>query len=183
MHMSAHAIKYTAWFLLVSAIAAWVGVGFFGWVIARDRAALVQKRQTAQEQSLQYEAAARIHAMAQGTTQERTRVENILNAGVVSAADTIESAGKASGVRITLGGATPENTSVKIPGMSVQGIGFAVDGEGSFSALVRAVQLFETLPLPSVLRRYELERSSSASGGKWTMHAYITMLTTAGSAQ
>lgn len=176
-------IRYMQWFMLALAGAAWAGVGFLGWMIVRDRAALVEERQTAQEQSLQYEAAARVRAVAQGTMQERARLESMLNVGVVSAADMIEAAGKASGVRITLGGATPENTLAKIPGISAQGIGFAVDGEGSFPALVRALQLFEALPLPSTLRRYELERSDSSSGGKWTMHAYITMLTTAGSTQ
>ncbi len=171
--------KYVAWLMLALAIAAWAGVGLLEWAIVRDRTAFAEGRLAAREQALQYETAARTHAMVQGTERERARLESMAQVGVVGAADIIEEAGKISGVRITIGGATPENALVKAPGIPVQGVGFAVNGEGNFSTLVRALQLFEALPLPSVVRRYELERSGSSSKSAWIMRAYIVTLTTA----
>jgi len=65
----------------------------------------------------------------------------------------------------------------------LRAVSFLVEAEGSFAALMRTAELFETLPLPSSVQNLELERALSLneSAGKtvalWRLTARISVFT------
>ena len=173
-------ISYIAWTTVALALSAWAGVGFFAWTILNQESDRAGSVRATQESSEKGAAAMRTHSLAQETAYERTQLATLFNVDVVSAATLIESVGKASGVEVRLGGAQPESAPPTTSGPDVQAVGFVVEANGKFAALMRAAQLFETLPIPSVLTRVDIEQGPSTDGasGVWHMSAYIRVLTT-----
>lgn len=175
--MSERIINIGSWFALALALAALAGAGYFGWQISKDKLARAEALQSAQESATRREAAARVHALAVDTQAQRERLKGFLDVDVLSAVEVIEAAARAAKVKMEVGSAQSENAPSGSD--SVKAVGFHVSAEGSFAALMRALQLFETLPLPSSVVRFELERASGSTGAPWRMNAYIRVLTTA----
>jgi hypothetical protein len=174
---------YMQWFALCLALLAWVGVWFFAQAIAQDESDRAAAVAAAQESSAQTDSSVRMHALTQDTAQERAQLDALLNVDVVSAANMIEAAGTAAGAAVTLGDAVPENAPTSAPGGSaIQAVGFIVDAQGTFPALMRAAELFETLPIPSTLTQLDIQQVPNPAGAgasnQWHMSAYIRVLTT-----
>lgn len=161
--------------MFVLAIFAWAGVGYFAWTISTDEARRITDIQTAQQSALRHDVAVRLRALVQDTASDRAQLETLLTTDLVSAVERIESVGKAAGVTTELGNAAPE-AAPTTPNLSVDAVGFVVASEGTFPKLIHALQLFETLPVPSSVRRFDLEHLPDA-GTKWTMNTSIRLLT------
>lgn len=161
--------------MLVLALLAWAGVGYFAWTISADEARRITDIQTAQQSALRHDVAIRLHALVQDTAADRAQLETLLTTDIVSAVELIEGAGKAAGINAQLGNAAPESAPTT-PNLSVDAVGFVVAGEGTFPKLMHALWLFETLPLPSSIRRFDLEHLPDA-GTSWTMNTSIRLLT------
>lgn len=176
-------ITYIEWIVFPLALFAWVAVGYFAWAISTDeadRTALVKITQVTESKGA---VAVRLHAIVQDTAAQRAQLDSALRVDVVSVVDMIEAAGKAAGVNIAVSNAQPESApSPKATrGSQVMATGFAIEAEGKFPALMHAVQLFETLPVPSKLERLDIEHmasTSSRASHTWHMSAYIRVLTT-----
>lgn len=170
----------TAALLLILAIIGWGLVGYFAWTINADESKRIADARDAQMATIAKAHAVRTHALAIDTAGESAKLKDLLNVDVVSASYAIEGVGKIAGVTVKLGDAQPENASAaSIPGLKA--VGFVVSAEGKFPALIRAVQLFETLPLPSTVARIDIEHAPKASGdttSPWHMNIYIRVLTT-----
>lgn len=173
---------YTQWFLLGLALIAWAAVGLFAWTITSDEADRLMHTENANTASTKRASAVRTHALALDTEKQGAELGNLLNVDVVSAAYTIEAVGKSAGVSVQLGDAVPENVPTTSDTVPIKAVGFTVEAQGKFSALMRAAKLFETLPLPSTLVRLDLEHTPSSQGSKptdqWHLNAYIRVLTT-----
>lgn len=160
-------------------LAAWAGVWFlFSDVSARlaDRA---QSLSDTSAQSAQQSDQIALHALVADTAQTRTQLAGAVDTDVVSIANDIDAAGKASGAQTTIGSA-----SIITPAGSPQGLNeleFLVQSTGSFAQVWRAAQLFETLPLPSTVNQVDFEQLPNSGKGpsEWQLTAHIDVLTSA----
>jgi len=176
-------LTYVQWLALALSLLAWAGTIYFASTLSQgesDRAASVAN---AQQSSTEQDSAVRTHALVQDSAAQRTQLGALLDTDVVSIANMIEAAGKAAGVTVTLGDAVPETAPPSTPGgPSVQAVGFVIDGQGTFAELMRAAQLFETLPIPSSVERLDIQKVPSAAGASsansWHMNISIRVLTT-----
>lgn len=173
-------IRYGAWGALLAAVFAWAGAGFFGWTIMQDERIRTESVQSAQEFSTRKDSAVRVHALAVDTASARARLDDLLNVGVVSAVDVLEGVAKVAKVDVKLSNTQSDSVGVQSGPSSVKAIGFVVSAQGNFASMMRLLALFETLPLPSSITRFDLERTSGTSGASpWRLNAYIRVLTTA----
>jgi hypothetical protein len=163
-------------------VCVWTGVVFFVQSIASSEAARVVDTQNAQQSSTQQSTLVRMHAMAQDTAQDRARLDQLLTVDVGAAATMLQNVGKTTDVTVKLSGALPELPPPGTPsGPQIQAVGFAVQADGTFAALMRTEQLFETLPLASSIERFDIQRAPGTGGpgtDVWHMSAYIRVLTT-----
>jgi len=173
---------YIAWILLAAALVAWVGVGFFAWTIAGEESDRVARIDLAETSSMKLNSAIRMRALALDTKAERAQLERFLDVDVVSVANQIEAAGKAAGVTLKLGTVASGRGQVVSGGAAIKTVEFSVDAEGKFSALMRAAEFFEALPVVSSLVRLDIERVPSSGGApganSWRMNARIRVFTT-----
>ncbi len=173
---------FIAWSTLLLAIASWVLVGLFAWTINTDEANRALNADNAEISFVAGASALRTHALALETAGGSAQLAQFLDVDVVSAAYTIEAAGKAAGVNVKLGNAVPENAPVSSESPAVHAVGFSVEAEDAFSSVLHAARLFGTLPIPSSVTRLNLEyvpRSAGEKGaGRWHMNTYIRVLTT-----
>lgn len=170
----------TAALLVTLALIAWALVGYFAWTISVDEGRRVADAREAQMITIANAHAVRTHALALDTVKEGAKLKTLLDVDVVSASYMIEEVGKISGVTVKLSAAQPESAPVS-DGLAPKAVGFVVTADGKFSALLRAVRLFETLPIPSSVTRLDIEHAPKASGDTsslWHMSVYIRVLTT-----
>lgn len=170
----------TAILLVTLALVAWGLVGYFAWTISEDESNRVADAREAQVITISNAHAVRTHALALDTVEEGAKLKALLDVDVVSAAYMIEGVGKIAGVTVKLSDAQPETTSAS-GDLAVKVVGFVVTADGTFSALLRAARLFETLPIPSSVTRLDIEHAPKAAGNAsslWHMSVYIRVLTT-----
>jgi len=155
-----------ATFFLMIAIAALSGFGFLVWMLDRDRVAYAEAVIRAEEESLRGESAARLRSTIQGSEEERAALENVLQITILDAVETIESAGKQAGASsVTIGEATPISSTPN----GISRVSVVVNAEGTFPALMRAVQVYESLPMPSKLEQFEITKADKI----WRLTARI----------
>ena len=162
------------------ALITWCVVGFFAWTINTDQIQRLETLSDAQRATIIGASSIRTHALALDTAPQRAELKKLLDVDVVEAANTIESVGKAAGVSLKLGDALPETRPVS-EGVTLKAVGFVVEADGKFSALMRAATLLENLSLPSSITRLNIERApktSDSAPGLWHMSVYIRVLTT-----
>lgn len=166
----------TALLILTVALLSWGLVGFFAWTINADESERVAHIQDARIAEVAGANSVRTHALARDTAAESAQLKDLLNVDIVSASYMIEEVGKAAGVSVALGDAMPEGKQ-STDLAAVRAVGFVVQADGKFPALMRAARLFETLPIPSDVTRLDIERAPGASS-LWHMNVYIRILTT-----
>ena len=173
---------YVAAGLSVLALLAWTGAVLFYQSIGDAEAARVTDIQNSQQSSTQQGALVRMHAIAQDTAQDRAQLDQLLSTDVGSAATMLQDVGKATNVSVTLSDAIPETAPPPTPtGPQIQAVGFALQSEGTFDAMMRTEQLLETLPLASEVERFDIQRAVGGTGvgsDVWHMSVYIIVYTT-----
>ena len=170
-------IRYISWLALVLALVAWALLGYFAWAIYTGEGDRVANMQMEEQSSSEGASALRMHAIAQDTAREREKLTALVAIDVVSAAGQIESVGKAAGIEVKLGNALPEVGTPAQENARVQTIGFTIQAEGKFSALMRTAELLQTLPLASHVDRLDIQRAPGETAAKWRMNVYIKVLT------
>jgi hypothetical protein len=181
-----HNVGIFAWVTALAAAVAWIGVFMYAaWITEKLDA---RSSQTANAQSISEREIAdvRIHTLARDTLNQRTQLEGLAHFDVISVADTIEGIGKIAGVKLTIGSATSESTKPKkgaTGGAQLHAVSFVVEASGTFSALMYAAALLETLPVPSSVESLEFEHvplsavSESAASSGWRLIARIRVVT------
>ncbi len=167
--MNSRSIALSAWISLALAVLAWAGLGFFAWTIQQDQESRAGALSFVQASASKQAGAIRDHALISDTVQERQRLAQLGRPDVLSVADLIDTAGKAAGVDIHLGGASPKGTSA---------IAFTLDADAKFPNLMRAISLLGTLPVSSSITRLDIERVPTLEGqtsGLWHMSAEISV--------
>lgn len=166
---------------LVLAVLSCAGVAYFAWTLTAERAAYADQAATAQMQAQQQAISTRTHAIIADTAGEREALARYMNVDVLSVVSLIQEVGATTGVALNVGNALPEATgaSPQPASASLGAVGFFVEGQGKFPALIRTLQLLETLPVPATVLRFDLKRvPTTNSNATWDMNVYIRVLTT-----
>lgn len=177
-----------AWAAVAAALAAWAVVFIYAAWISTQQS--VRSSQTADVQSVSDReiAAVRLHALARDTQEQRTQLDTLARTDVIGVANMIDSIGRIAGVTLQIGGATPESAGQKAGAGTVSAlhaVSFVVEADGSFSSLMHAAALLETLPSLSSIQSLEFEHaplsadSGSARSAPWHLTARIRTVTTA----
>jgi hypothetical protein len=172
---------YLSWILLTAAVCAWCGVVYVAWFVQQAEGDYTTQLQTLQQSSFAQNSALRMHAAAQDTASDRDKLTRLLNVDIVSASAMLQGTGSVTGVKVKLSGALPENGPTPAPnGPAIQAVGFALQADGSFPALMRTIQLLETLPLASSVVRLDLQGSTDPTQKNplWHMDVYMRVFTT-----
>ncbi|MCR4325449.1 MAG: hypothetical protein NUV59_01435 [Patescibacteria group bacterium] len=176
-------LTYIAWASAFIALISCVAVVYFAQIIVNKEAEHADARRQADAATTRESARIRAGALVRDTVPARGELESYLQADVIEIVELIKAAGKSAGVSLQLSSALPESPPAMQPvsGPSVNAIGFVVQGQGSFSSLMHAERLFESLPLAASVDRLDISRTpgSRSSSGDWNMNVYIRVLTTA----
>ena len=165
---------------LLVAIAAWCSVGFLYFDASSRLTASAQSLSSADAQNAQQAGAVQVEALASQTAAQRSSLQSLLAPDVVGIAGQIQSAGQAAGAQTTIGSASIVQASGLPSGVTE--IEFVVQSEGSFAQVLRAAQLFETLPLASDVVQLDFEQAPAgtpAQGGQWQLTTELDVLTSA----
>ncbi|MDP2648666.1 MAG: hypothetical protein U1D26_01185 [Patescibacteria group bacterium] len=176
-------LTYIAWAFALIALISCVAVVYFAQMIANQEVEHADARTQADAATTREAARIRAGALVRDTVLPRGKLESYLQADVIEIVDLVKAAGKSAGVSLQLSSALPESFPAVQPvsGPSVNAIGFVVQGQGSFSSLMHAERLFESLPVAASVNRLDISRNpgSKGSSGDWNMNVYIRVLTTA----
>lgn len=171
--------------MLVVAIAAWAGVGYFVHIVLGERDAYGARIGAIDHVAQMQAASARMHALVQDSAGERSRIEKLANVPLLVAVDAIEAVGKATGGKLQISGASPAGTVQGGKGLVLHAVTFLVQSDGSFSALMKTLEILESLPLPMVIYGIDIARSplGTDAGGdskpSWHLNVRIRLLTSA----
>jgi len=147
-----------AWGMLVLALLAWGAFGFAVLKMNSDRAGYVDAAIIAREESARGENATRLHSTIQSSAVERAALEGVVGVTILDAVETIEAAARDAGAsEVKIGEASTQNTSAQ----KLSTVSVVLTASGSFIAIVRAVSLLETLPLPSVVESFEISKTET----------------------
>lgn len=170
---------FIAYGTLGLAIVLWLLVGYFAWVLPDMRAAYAERIQKTTQQSDKDSADLRLRVAATESRARAQALNALLAADVPDITGAIRAVGVRAGVPVTINTAVPST----VPGApkDVHAIAFVVEANGSLEALLRAVALFESLPIPSTIDIVDLtsETEESARAGEWRLNIKLQVLTTA----
>ena len=156
---------YFPWITFLAAIALWVGVGYFAWMIYAQTFLREEKIADLDQESIRPSAALRLHALVRDTKEESAELESIARVDIIDMVESVERVGRDVGIPIEIGQAISDPNSDS--GSAVHSIGFVVEGEGSFAKVLHAAALFESLPQPSFVDEVQFEMTpASATGSK-----------------
>jgi hypothetical protein len=156
--------------MLAVALLAWSGVAGLVWQLSVQRADYASALERSKAESLRGESAARLRSSVESTVAERQALEQLINVSILRAVEVIEQAGRAAGASdVTIGGATPAGTVQGLPAVAI-----VVNASGSFGVVMRAVALYESLPIPASLEQFEIEKTES---GSWRLTVNLRVLT------
>src|SRR3989344_3752427 len=181
--MLRRAIPYLSWICLLAAVAAWAGAGYFAWTISARADARAERLAALEQESARHAAGLRLHALARETREARDALEGIARPGIIEMIESIEAAGRDAGISLEIGEAAFAPSD---PAARTRTLAFTVEGGGTFSKVMHAAALLESLPLPSSVDDVQLENlpaGAAASGrsgaGSWRLVIRIRFLTTA----
>jgi hypothetical protein len=166
-------LHLSAWGALIIAIALWGGFGLLVRTLYAERTDFTKAQATKEQDALRGESAARLHATVQDTASDRASIESLLSMSILNAVEMIETTGRQAGAtNVSIADATPIAGSPAAKDLTPYSI--VVNAGGSFSSLMRAASLYETLTIPSILEQLELERVDKS----WKSTAHLRVLLT-----
>jgi hypothetical protein len=174
---------YVAYGALAATACVWIGVGFFANHIQNKRIAYTARMAEAAQQANVAADAAKLRILANNNIERASKLDAIMSSDVPMIVETIKSVGTAAGVSIKISGALP--TTVPKNQKGVQAVAFILESTGSFSAMMRALALFESLPLPSSIEIVDLSREGQGGGASsrtppsWHLNLKLRVITTA----
>lgn len=157
------------------AVLAWGAVGYLVWDTMQNIAAKSDMSNVSKSSFAQRSLDAHIHALAISTATDRSQLNELFNADIVSIVNIIETAGSSVQAPTQITDASQAKSANASP---VHTIVFTTQSIGSFSSLMRASELFETLPIPSSIEQVDLVRSGEGKIPQWHMNTRIRVLTT-----
>jgi hypothetical protein len=145
------------------AVALWAVFVLEMFALANEREAHATALANSKEILMRDESQARLKATVRDTAPEREALNKLFAPNLLAVVEAIEKTGTQAGAQsVRLGEATPHSAP---PGSltDIQTVAIVVTLEGSFSALVRAMSLYETLAIPATLEQFEMEKTATAT--------------------
>lgn len=162
---------------------AWAGVwrthSYIDESVAQYRAELSTRESVAAREAAQ----ARIRSFADETKSKRAALAGQVTIDPIAATKIIESVGPAARVSLRVSDASAE--TVPLPSGAaarpLKVVGFLVEATGSFSAIMKAARMLESLPLPTAIRQLDIAQVPADQDTKgprqWRLHMRIRLLT------
>lgn len=176
--MTSRTFSFGVWTMVVVAILLWTGFGLLVWKLGEERVRAVTQTADAVTMRERERVAGELSTLLRDTRAEREALDQLTSTDVLAAAATIESAGKAAGVKVSIEGASNQINGPQVAGFRT--VVVIADAEGKISSLLKAAQLFESLTFPSLIESYELIADPIISGkgstGLWRMTTRIRIL-------
>lgn len=153
-------------------------------MISAQDSVRAEKKAGIDEKAILHSKTLRIHALARDTNTERAKLDDLARVDLTEMLESIEQVGRDAGISVEIGQAvyTPNSKF----GSNVRSVLFVVEGKGSFSKVIHAVALFESLPVPSFVEEMEFEMipegvsgSKKSSAGVWNLVMRIRFISTA----
>jgi hypothetical protein len=176
-------IAITSWVLMCVAVCAWGGVVLGSQLIVRiaqERAADMKDALTKANQEALNQ---KVRALAATTEKDRASLESLLKTELVYMINTIEAAGATARVQSKVSDASLSGTQPIPQSDPIRSVVFSVQAQGTYTQIMHAAKLYETLPLLSSVEQVELERVQSAEQKTplWNMLVRIRVQTTSSS--
>lgn len=162
------AFRISSWFALLVSILLWGIFGYLVWQLYVERDQYISAASAAEEADLRGQSASRLHATVRDTEVERAAINSLLDMGVLRIVEILETTARQAGAtEVSVGAATPQSVTGAPAGLT--SVSVVINMQGSFSALVRAMGLYETLTIPSMLEQFSIENID----GKWRATARV----------
>ena len=159
---------YLAWLSIAGALLLAAAVGWLAWTIERNTTARRAHALQEVQHSIRQTNKMRVHSLARETSLDRGALDILVTNDVLQMISVIERVGVDSGVEIEIG-----QSLAALPGTIEQPlntVGFVVQADGTYTALVHAVELFHSLPQPSVVDQVQLEfAEDEGKAGVWKL--------------
>lgn len=179
--MRSHTFFYIACTTALAALLMWMGFGILVWRLQAERGEQATSQAASVTEAEREKSLTSMRAALRETRAHREQLEELVQADVLTAASTIEAAGTAAGVKVTIGGAVSSSLSTREAPGELRSVAMAVEATGRLPALLQLVELFETLPFPAVIETLDFDMVSDEAGKAphdWRMNARIRVITT-----
>lgn len=167
----------TAWSVVVVAVLVWSGFGFLVWQLGESRIQLSARHMESKAQEERSKSAAALQTLMRETKEQRAVLNGVIQTDALAAAATIEAAGRKAGLTVSIQGATTVNVQ-GAQAADVRAVTLVASTEGEFTSLMRAAEIFESLPFPSRIESYEMTALEPTKTRKdpWRLTARIYAL-------
>lgn len=164
---------------LAIALAAWVGAFFFHRAIVQRDSDTAKAISNARQANMSEDSRNQLLAVFTATESGRQHINGLLNIDFLSLADALVAAGSDAGVVLRVSNATPESLPLQDKGAasSLSAIQFTVESDGTFTKLLNALALLETLPLPSQVEDVSFDHTDGKPDQPWNMKVRLRILT------
>ncbi len=142
------------------------------------RAAGVYANALLESRAGEYKSALEQRTLVRATEEGRAQVADLAGKDALAIVEALEKAGSDARISLEIDQAQTAPSSAK---NKLKSVGFVVRGEGSFSAVMRALALIEHISIPSRIDEVSLEAPplSSSRARAWNFTARVTLYTTA----
>jgi len=169
--------------MMIIGCGAWVGVWRMHGYINESLAQYQAELSTRESANAREAAQARIRSLAEETKSKRALLAEQVTIDPIAATKIIESVGPAARVTLRVSDASAETVPLP-PGSAahpLKVVGFLVEATGSFSAIMKAARMLETLPLPTAVRQLDIAQVPADQNTKgppqWRLHMRLRLLT------
>ncbi len=170
---------YGSWVVLLGALCVWILFGVLVWWLGVERAKYAAALESAAQNKNQEQAASLLRNTMRDTEADRKALEAFMKVDVLTAAATVEAAGKSLGMPVTISGAVSKPLGTAEQNTDVSAVSFTVRAEGPRESLFELVRRFETLPFLSTFESVEINHALDEKGKDTsTLTVRLRMITT-----
>ncbi len=167
-------LRYSYPLTLITVLLAGVAVGAVGYLayqIYGDRSALSELQYSYNEAAQRQAYTSSVRALLRDIGTDREQLNSITNGyDPVEIIRVIEDAGRSARVTVTVNAVTPGSPASEDPTLSSYSVKLAA--VGSFERLYQFITLLETLPLPSQIDQFRLEKVEKTWNMSMTVRVY-----------
>lgn len=183
MHLFPSLKTIVAFVAVVVGLGAWYGVWLMQGYVVESLAQYQSEISSRMSAQAREAAQARVRSLAAETEHKRAALAKYVVVDPIEATKMIESVGVAARVTLRVNDVSPETIPLP-PGSGarpLKAVGFLIEATGSFSAIMKAARLLETLPLPTAVRQLDIAQVPADQNAKgpplWRLNMRIRLLT------
>lgn len=170
--MNISRITLFAYGVLALTCMAWGLVFWVGWRVWSAEDVIALQVSNTEQVAAREASVMLLRSLVRETRSEREELHERAANDVIQAVQVIEDAGKTAGISFEMGNAVAEEENARA---NIRTITLTVKARDTFSRLAYAVALLETLPIPSELFQFQLEKASGATG-EWALTAHVRVI-------